>query len=49
MVAPALPTVVFVVAAILGLFEPHLARFVWPLAFAAPVLAAYVERRQTRP
>ena len=48
MVAPAFPTVVFVVASILGLFAPHLARFVWPIAFAAPILAAYVERREHR-
>jgi uncharacterized membrane protein len=48
MVAPAFPTVVFVVASILGLFAPHLARFVWPIAFAAPILAAYVERREDR-
>ena len=47
-VAPAFPTVIFVVGSILGLFEPYLARFVWPLAFVAPVLAAYVERWETR-
>jgi hypothetical protein len=40
--------VIFVVGSILGLFEPYLARFVWPLAFVAPVVAAYVERWETR-
>jgi hypothetical protein len=47
-VAPAFPTVIFVAASILGLFAPHLSRYVWPLAFVAPILAAYVEHREKR-
>jgi uncharacterized membrane protein len=46
--APVFATVIFVLASILGLFSPYHARFVWPLAFVAPVLAAYAERRQKR-
>jgi len=45
-VAPAFSTVVFVIASIVGLFTPYLTRYVWPIAFLAPVLAAYVERRE---
>jgi uncharacterized membrane protein len=41
---PAFSAVVFAVAAILGLLVPQLTKFVWPLAFLAPVLAAYFER-----
>jgi uncharacterized membrane protein len=48
-VAPAYSTAIFVVASILGLFAPHLAKFVWPLAFVAPILASYVERGERRP
>jgi len=47
-VAPAFATVVFVIASIIGLFTPYLTRYVWPIAFLAPVLAAYVERRENR-
>jgi hypothetical protein len=47
-VAPAFATVVFVIASIVGLFTPYLTRYVWPIAFLAPVLAAYVERRENR-
>jgi uncharacterized membrane protein len=47
-VTPAFPTVIFVAASILGLFAPHLSRYVWPLAFVAPILAAYVEHREKR-
>ncbi len=47
-VAPAFSTVIFVVASILGLFAPYLTRLVWPLAFIAPILAAYAERRENR-
>jgi uncharacterized membrane protein len=45
-VAPAFATAIFIVALIIGLFAPYLTRYVWPLAFLAPVLAAYAERRQ---
>jgi TMEM175 potassium channel family protein len=48
-VTPAFPTVVFVAGSIVGLFEPYLARFVWPIAFLAPLVAAYVERWEDRP
>ena len=47
-VAPAFATVVFVIASIVGLFTPYLTRYVWPIAFLAPVLAAYAERRENR-
>jgi len=47
-VAPAFPTVVFVFASILGLFAPHLAPMVWPLAFVAPAVAAGVDRWEKR-
>jgi uncharacterized membrane protein len=47
-VTPAFPAVIFVVGSIVALFEPYLARYVWPLAFVAPLLAAYVERRESR-
>jgi uncharacterized membrane protein len=48
MVAPAFPMVIFVLGSILGLMAPQLTRYVWPLAFLAPILAAYVERWDTR-
>ena len=47
-VAPAFATLIFLVGSILSVMEPHLARYVWPLAFVAPVLAAYVERWEKR-
>jgi len=47
-VAPAFATVIFLVGSILSVIAPHLARYVWPLAFIAPVLAAYVERWEKR-
>jgi len=47
-VAPAFATVVFVIASIVGLFTPYLTRYVWPIAFLAPVLAAYAERGANR-
>jgi len=48
MVAPAFATVIFLVGSILSVMAPHLAKYVWPLAFVAPVLAAYVERWEKR-
>jgi uncharacterized membrane protein len=47
-VAPAFATVVFVIASIVGLFTPYLTRYVWPIAFLAPAVAAYAERRENR-
>lgn len=47
-VAPAFATVIFLVGSILSVMAPHLARYVWPLAFIAPVLAAYAERWEKR-
>jgi uncharacterized membrane protein len=47
-VTPAFPAAIFVVASILGLFAPHLTKFVWPIAFAAPILASYLERGESR-
>jgi len=47
-VAPAFSTMVFVIASIVGLFTPYLTRYVWPIAFLAPVLAAYAERWENR-
>ena len=43
-VSPAFSAVIFIVAAIVGLVAPQLTKFLWPLAFASPILAAYVER-----
>jgi hypothetical protein len=45
-VAPAFSTVIFVIGSIVGLFAPYLTRYVWPIAFLAPILAAYFERRE---
>jgi uncharacterized membrane protein len=47
-VAPAFVTLIFIIGSILSLFEPYLTRYVWPLAFLAPILAAYVERWEKR-
>jgi uncharacterized membrane protein len=47
-VAPAFATVIFLIGSIVSVMAPHLARYVWPLAFIAPVLAAYVERWKER-
>jgi uncharacterized membrane protein len=47
-VAPAFATVVFVIGSIIGLFAPYHTRYVWPIAFLAPVLAAYAERWENR-
>jgi uncharacterized membrane protein len=47
-VAPVFATVIFLVGSILSVTAPHLTRYVWPLAFIAPVLAAYVERWEKR-
>ncbi len=47
-VAPVFATVIFLVGSILSVMAPHLATYVWPLAFIAPVLAAYAERRKKR-
>jgi hypothetical protein len=48
LVAPAFSGLVFIVALVVGLIEPRLARLIWPLAFLTPVLSAYVERRENR-
>jgi uncharacterized membrane protein len=47
-IAPAFATSIFVVASIIGLFAPYHTRYIWPLAFVAPILAAYAERWQKR-
>ena len=47
-VAPVFATAIFLVGSILSVIAPHLARYIWPLAFIAPVLAAYVERWEKR-
>jgi TMEM175 potassium channel family protein len=47
-VAPAFATVIFSIGSIISLIEPHLTRYVWPLAFIAPALAACVERWEKR-
>jgi uncharacterized membrane protein len=41
---PVFATLVFSVTAIIALFAPYLAKFLWPLAFAAPVVASFFER-----
>src|ERR1700674_799149 len=43
--APAFSTLIFLVASIVALFAPHLTKFLWPLAFIAPVVASFVERK----
>lgn len=48
LVAPVFSTAIFFLASVLGPFAPYLARYVWPLAFLAPLLAAYFERREYR-
>jgi uncharacterized membrane protein len=48
LVAPVFSVSVFVAALLAGIAVPRLARMIWPLAFFAPVLAAYVERRKSR-
>jgi len=45
---PLFATAIFIIASVIGLFEPYLTRFVWPLAFGSPLLSAYAERRQAR-
>jgi uncharacterized membrane protein len=47
-VAPVFATVIFLLASIIGLFAPYHTRFIWPIAFLAPILAAYAERKQKR-
>jgi uncharacterized membrane protein len=46
--APLVVTAIFVVALVAGLFEPYLTRFMWPLAFISPLLAACAERWEGR-
>ena len=47
-VAPAFATVIFIIALGIGMLAPYFARYVWPLAFLAPLLAAYAERSEHR-
>jgi uncharacterized membrane protein len=47
LLAPALvPVAVFCVATLLAQFHPGIAPWIWPLAFAAPLLAWLAQRRQ---
>jgi uncharacterized membrane protein len=46
--APVFATAIFVAASIIGTFAPYHARYIWPLAFVSPVLAAWAERWQKR-
>jgi len=41
---PSFATLIFFVASMVALFAPHLAKFLWPLAFIAPVVASFAER-----
>ena len=41
---PVFSTLVFIITAIVALFAPYLAKFLWPLAFVAPVAASFFER-----
>jgi hypothetical protein len=43
----AFPMLVFIVASIVGLFAPQLPKFLWPLAFVAPIIASYLERKRS--
>jgi len=45
-VTPVFSMVIFIVAAILAVLAPQFAKFVWPLGFLSPILAAYLERGQ---
>ena len=47
-VAPVFAAVIFLAASVLGLLDPHLSRYLWPIAFLAPIVAASTERRQAR-
>jgi uncharacterized membrane protein len=47
-IAPVFVTAIFVIASVVGLFEPRLTGLVLPLAFFSPILAAYAERRDNR-
>ena len=47
-VAPVFATAIFVIALGVGLLAPNLAKYVWPLAFLSPLLAAYAERGERR-
>lgn len=46
--APVFATVIFLIGSILSVMAPPIAKYVWPLAFTAPVLAAFVERWEKR-
>ena len=48
MVPPAFANLILVSGAILALFEPTWPRYVWPLAFAAPLLASSLDRWKQR-
>ncbi len=43
-VAPVFSTAIFIAASVVGVFAPHLTKFIWPLAFASPILSSYIER-----
>lgn len=47
-VTPVFSAAIFVIASIVGLFAPQLTKFVWPLAFASPILSSYIERGERR-
>jgi uncharacterized membrane protein len=43
----AFSTIIFLVASIVALFSPLLTKFLWPLAFVAPVVGSYFERKRS--
>ena len=46
--APAVAAAIFVLAAVAAAYAPQLARYGWSLAFIAPAIAAFIERRARR-
>lgn len=46
LVTPMFSLLLFVVALVVSLLDPRLPKFIWPIAFLSPVLAAYLERKR---
>ncbi|KIZ40560.1 MULTISPECIES: TMEM175 family protein [Rhodopseudomonas] len=49
LITPIFSLLLFVVALGVSLIDPRFPKFIWPIAFLTPALAAYVERRRSRP
>jgi uncharacterized membrane protein len=48
LLAPSFSLVLFIVALLACLIDPHWPKFVWPIAFLTPTVSAWVERRRGR-